>query len=171
MEFHAGQDGRIRPSDMGAPSAFSGPEAIKFGEQANRPPNLSFGFVEKAHQKAVNKIAGKVHSVSSNNSVSSISAVTAGAKFMERQKMREEREKFLKQMNAAQARDGLSSADTESTTLARFVRNNNSRNDKIQTTDKDLQQAQKLARDAYALLREKRIRDSEKQRNIGGPRR
>lgn len=160
MEFHAGQDGRIRPSDLGAPSSFSGPEVIKFGEQASRPPDLSFGLVDKARQKAINK---GIDRPGSSNSVSNVSAATAGAKFMERQKMREEREKFLKQMNSAQARSGMSGADAESTYLASFVRNN-SNHDKIQKSEKELQQAQKLAREAYAILREKRIKDNEKQR-------
>lgn len=85
-DFFMAENGRIRPSDMGGPEDFKQLDKVRFGETAERPPDLSAFTGRKARQQAV------VHPLYTGGEQS---AQSAGSKFIERQKMRETREQFL----------------------------------------------------------------------------
>jgi hypothetical protein len=58
IEFNQSQDGRLRPSDLGAPSHFSRQDFVRFGERVERPPDLSEFSKQLAKQKEKRKKAG-----------------------------------------------------------------------------------------------------------------
>lgn len=147
-EFLSAEDGRIRPSDMGAPDDFSQVDKIRFGESIERPPDLSaFGIGRKSQsQSGGNKSSHPLGQVPVDPEKQKKEAATAGAKFLERQRLREEREKFLA-AETAKSRDlGVSSL---SSTLSL----------------KDLVNARQSAQEAYAALKQKRLNENEKRFN------
>ena len=122
------ENGHIRPSDMGGPDDFSKIEKISFGDTAERPPDLSGFSVVKSKPK---DMVHPLYSAPQN------SAKSAGAKFMERQKLREERDKFMAKEKDVVAARPASAASSLSL--------------------KELVQAQESAKQAYAALRQKRM--------------
>lgn len=129
------ENGHIRPSDRGGPDDFKQLDRVRFGESGERPPDLSaFAVGAKVKQQP---IVHPLYSAEPQN------AATAGAKFMERQKMRAEREKFLKQeqvVSAPTTRPGAVGGGASSLTL------------------KELVKARESAQQAYAALRQKRLK-------------
>lgn len=122
------ENGHIRPSDMGGPDDFSKIEKVSFGVTGERPPDLSgFSVVKPKAQDMVHPL----YSAPQN------SAKSAGAKFMERQKLREDRDQFMAKEKEAVVARPASAARSLSL--------------------KELVQAQESAKQAYAALRQKRM--------------
>ncbi len=89
-------------------------------------------------------------------------AATAGERFLERQKLRLEREKFMKQVSIEAERTsgnfGIDSSVKSSATEP-----------KAKVAETDINLARETAKKAYALLREKRILNSDSARKkVGG---
>ena len=59
MDFSQSTDGRLRPSDLGAPSYFPQAEMVRFGERVERPPDLKMlsGQLTKRRDKKIALLA------------------------------------------------------------------------------------------------------------------
>lgn len=130
------ENGRIRPSDLGGPDDFKSLEKkARFGDSADRPPDLS------AFSNGKSKAKDVIHPLYVANTEDSTKS--AGAKFLERQKLREERENFLAK-EKAEFTAALRPSTTGNSTLSL----------------KELVKAQESAKRAYAALRQKRMHDT-----------
>jgi hypothetical protein len=128
-DFMMAENGTIRPSDRGGPDDFKQLAKQRFGETGERPPDLSHFSIGKPKQAAP-----MIHPLFNANADQPKQAATAGAKFLERQQMREDREKFIEKEKtpvAAKPAAGLSL--------------------------KELVKARESAQEAYAALRQKRM--------------
>jgi hypothetical protein len=158
----------LRPSDLGAPAEFRKSDTVRFGEQADRPPELNFSLIKKAQKQ----MALQPSNVSQKAAEDVAKAqATAGARFLERQKLREERERFLKQLSASVDSD-FGAANTEgswenATTVSgnnRVPLSSGSAASKKQLSEDELERARNQAMKAYAALRDKRHLSSESLR-------
>ena len=147
-------------------------DTVHFGEQGERPPDLNFSLLKKA-QKQMSSQPSNVSQKAAEDTAKA--QATAGARFLERQKLREERERFLKQLSASSADSGIGVANTEeSWPMSSAAPSGNNRAKALQApsgstvskqlTEDELERARKQARDAYAALRDKRHKTSEIQR-------
>lgn len=168
MEFNTRSDGYMRPSDLGTSSAdFARAEAVPFGAQSQRPPDLG-GFAlgkrkagdDGATGTSKRGAAADPRAAGSNE----ISAKTAGARFLERQKLREGREAFMKSLSSS----GGGAEEVEAVEFSGKSAKKRKQSDDSgdgsaagnQLTGRDLEEARKRAIEAYKQLREKRIKSN-----------
>ena len=137
------ENGRIRPSDMGGPDTFKELDKLKFGACYEKPPDLTAFSVTKPKQPAAN-----IHPLYEPKDTKK-AAKTAGQKFLERQKLNVDREKFLQENSKSKQKLHGGSAPSS-------------------LSLKELVAARESARQAYSALKEKRNSNNSGSKNSGG---
>jgi hypothetical protein len=171
VEFSARSDGYLRPSDLGTVSSeFAKSEAVPFGAQPERPPDLAvFSLGKRKAGGREDDAAGDRRSKSHREALSlasgsdRVDAKTAGARFLERQKLREGRDAFLRALASGAGTEEVEAVQPSSNARkkkGKEVDGGDGANAGHPLAGRDLEEARKRAIEAYRQLRDKRMRSS-----------